>query len=284
MTGKPIPMDPARSGLDAYPEPPRPFYARPGAWLALAIAIVVYVWAFSGIPFTGIKETAWRITKAVIGGLFRPDWDYVYLADGEDLLRGLAETLAIALLGTFVSVVLTIPFALWAARNLVKTRLFSGASKLTLSLIRTFPDIIMAIIFIKAVGPGAFAGVLTLGINSIGMLGKLNAEALEDLDMGPSEALKACGATRLQTIWHAVVPQAIPFYLSFALFRLEINVRSAAVLGAVGAGGIGTPLIFAMEGRSWDRVGIILLGIIALVTAIDWISGRLRRRLVQGKS
>jgi len=268
----------------AAPKPPKPFYARLRTWLWLAIAAAVYGWAFSGIPFSGIKETAWQITKAVVAGLFHPDWNYVYLAEGEDLLRGLGETLAIAVLGTAISVVLTIPFALWAARNLVKLRLLSGASAFTLSLIRTFPDIIMAIIFIKAVGPGAFAGVLTVGLNSVGMLGKLNAEALEELDMGPSEALKACGATRLQTIWHAIVPQAIPFYLSFALFRLEINVRSAAILGAVGAGGIGTPLIFALEGRSWSRVGIILLGIIVLVTAIDWISGKLRKRLVEGKS
>ncbi len=266
------------------PVPPKPFYARWQTWLALAVIIVVYVWAFSGIPFTGIKPTAWQITKAVVGGLFHPDWNYVYLAEGEDLLRGLGETLAIAIVGTFISVILTIPFALWASRNLVRTRWFSGSSSFALSLIRTFPDIIMAIIFIKAVGPGAFAGVLTIGIGSIGMLGKLNAEAIEDLDMGPSEALKACGANRLQTIAYAIIPQAIPFYLSFALFRLEINVRSAAILGAVGAGGIGTPLIFAMEGRTWDRVGIILLGIIALVTVIDWISGKLRRRLVQGKS
>ncbi|RKP44270.1 phosphonate ABC transporter, permease protein PhnE [Cohnella endophytica] len=272
------------STLPAYPAPPKPFYAKWRTWVILAAVITVYVWAFRGIPFAGIKPTAWQITTAVFRGLFHPDWNYVYLKDGEDLLRGLGETLAIALLGTSISVVLTIPFAIWASRNLIKFRLFSGASTFTLSLIRTFPDIIMAIIFIKAVGPGAFAGVLTIGINSIGMLGKLNAEAIEDLDMGPSEALKACGANRLQTIWHAVVPLAIPAYLSFALFRLEINVRSAAILGAVGAGGIGTPLIFAMEGRSWSRVGIILLGIIVLVTAIDWLSGKLRRRLVQGKS
>jgi phosphonate transport system permease protein len=266
------------------PKPPKPFYARPRTWLILAATAAVYVWAFSGIPFKGIKDTAWQITKAIFSGLFHPDWDYVYLAEGEDLIRGLGETLAIALLGTAISVVLTIPFALWAARNLVKLRIFSGMSTFTLSLIRTFPDIIMAIIFIKAVGPGAFAGVLTIGINSIGMLGKLNAEAIEELDMGPSEALKACGATRLQTIWHAIVPQAIPSYLSFALFRLEINIRSAAILGAVGAGGIGTPLIFAMEGRSWSRVGIILIGIILLVTVIDWISAKLRKRLIEGKS
>lgn len=261
---------------------PKPYYLRWKMWLTLVAVILLYYWSFSGIPFTGIKKTAGQITEAILSGLFHPDWDYVYLAEGEDLLRGLGETLAIALLGTFISVILTIPFALWAARNLVRARWLSGASTFTLSLIRTFPDIIMAIIFIKAVGPGAFAGVLTIGINSIGMLGKLNAEAIEDLDMGPSEALKACGANKLQTIWYAIVPQALPVYLSFALFRLEINVRSSAILGAVGAGGIGLPLIFALEGRVWDRVGIILLGIIALVTLIDWISGMLRRKLIQG--
>jgi phosphonate transport system permease protein len=274
-------MNKTYSGLPLPPHP-KPFYKSWKVWFTLAVLVVIYAWAFNGMPFDGIKKTAGQISKAILQGLINPDWDYVYIAEGEDLLRGLWETLAIALLGTTISVVLTIPFSLWAARNLVKTRWFSGASSFTLSLIRTLPDIIIAIIFIKAVGPGAFAGVMTIGIHSIGMLGKLNAEAIEDLDMGPSEALKACGANRLQAIWFAIVPQAMPAYLSFALFRLEINVRSAAVLGMVGAGGIGTPLLFALEGRTWSRVGIILLGIIALVTLIDWISGKLRRKLVEG--
>jgi phosphonate ABC transporter permease subunit PhnE len=138
----------------------------------------------------------------------------------------------------------------------------------------------MAIIFIKAVGPNAYAGVLALGLHSVGMLGKLYAEAIENMDMGPVEAMTAVGANRWKTLAFAVVPQVIPEFLSYALYRFEINVRSATLLGIIGAGGIGTPLIFAINARGWPRVGIILVGIIVMVSAIDYISGALRKKIV----
>jgi phosphonate transport system permease protein len=257
-----------------------PFYRRPRFWLIAAALVVVYVWAFQGIQYEGIKSTAGTITTAILRGLFHPDWSYVYIPEGEDLLRGLLDTLAIAVLGTFISAFLCIPFAFWAASNMSLRRGASGTGKIVLSAIRTFPEIVMAILFIKAVGPGAYAGVLALGLHSIGMLGKLYSEAIENMDPGPVEALTASGANRLQAIWFAVIPQVLPAFFSFALYRFEINVRSAAILGMIGAGGIGTPLIFALEARSWDRVGIILLGVIVTVTIIDYISGYIRKRLV----
>lgn len=118
-------------------------------------------------------------------------------------------------------------------------------------------------------GPGSFAGVLALGLHSVGMLGKLF-----------SEALIAAGATRLQIVRLAVVPQVLPGFLSYILYRFEINLRSATILGVIGAGGIGTPLIFALSSRNWDRVGIILLGIIVMITLTDLISGAIRKKLV----
>lgn len=249
-------------------------------WLIGLLVAAVYIWSFSGISYTGIKETAGEITVAIFRGLFNPDWGYVYMPEGEDLLRGLLDTLAIAFLGTFITAVLTVPFAFWAASTISRLRIISGSGKFVLSFIRVFPEIVLAILFIKAVGPGAFAGVLALGLHSIGMLGKLFSEAIENMDLGPTEALTASGATRLQTLWFAVIPQVLPEFASFTLYRFEINVRSAAILGIIGAGGIGTPLIFALEARAWNRVGIILLGIIVMVTIIDAISGYIRRRLV----
>jgi phosphonate transport system permease protein len=249
-------------------------------WLIALAAVLVYIWAVTGIDFTGIKPTAKDFTIAIFKGLLHPDWKYVYNPEGEDLLRGLLDTLAIAVLGTFISAVLCIPFAFWAARNISRFKPVSAAGKGVLIFIRTFPELVLAIMFIKAVGPGAFAGALALGLHSIGMLGKLYSEAIEGMDNGPVEALTACGANRLQTLWLAVIPQVLPEFFSFTLYRFEISVRSASILGIVGAGGIGTPLIFALEGRAWPRVGIILLGIIVTVTLIDWISGYLRRKLV----
>lgn len=259
---------------------PLPFYRKIRFWLVAVFLFALYAWSLTGIQFTGFRETAGSVTAAIFRGLFNPDWGFVYDPEGEDLLRGLLDTLAIAVLGTFISAFLCIPFAFWAARNMSKLRAVNGAGKFVLSFIRTFPEIIMAIMFIKAVGPGPFAGVLALGLHSIGMLAKLYSEAIENLDMGPSEALRACGANKLQTLWYAVIPQVLPEFMSFALYRFEINVRSASILGMIGAGGIGTPLIFSLDARNWPRVGVILLGIIITVTVIDLISGYIRKRLV----
>jgi len=259
------------------PKPKRNKAARFAIYAALA---AVYIWAFAGIPFDGVKETAGQVTRSIVGGLFAPDWDYVYLPDGEDLLRGLLDTLAIAALGTVISCALCIPFAFWAAAGRGKSKGWSGTGKFMLSLIRTFPEIVMAILFIKAVGPGAFAGVLALGLHSVGMLGKLFSEEVENIDVGPIETLVASGASRLQIWWFAIVPQVLPGFLNYTMYRFEINVRSATILGVIGAGGIGTPLIFALQTRNWDRVGVILLGIIVMVTAIDLISGYIRKKIV----
>ncbi|MBB6671974.1 phosphonate ABC transporter, permease protein PhnE [Cohnella nanjingensis] len=248
-------------------------------WLIFAVIVLIYVWTFWGLPLSGIKETAGQITRSIFRGLFHPDWGYVYLPDGEDLLRGLLDTLAIAVLGTFISAILCVPFAFWASANRGKSRVHSGTGKVILSVVRTFPEIILALLFIKAVGPGSFAGALALGLHSIGMLGKLFAEEIENMDAGPTEALIATGASRMQILWFAILPQVLPGFLSYTLYRFELNVRSATILGIIGAGGIGTPLIFALNTRHWDRVGIILLGIIVTVTLIDLASGYFRRKL-----
>ncbi|WP_077623562.1 phosphonate ABC transporter, permease protein PhnE [Sediminibacillus massiliensis] len=249
-------------------------------WLIYLSLAVIYVWALAGVPMEGFKETAGQISKAIFSGILSPDWDYVYLPEGEDLLRGLLDTLAIAILGTFISAFLCIPFAFWAATNMSKSSANPAVGKFMLSFIRTFPELVMALLFIKAVGPGSFAGVLALGLHSIGMLGKLFSEEVENIDLGPSEALKATGANSIQTLWFAVFPQVLPGFISYTLYRFEINLRSASVLGIIGAGGIGTPLIFAMQSRDWSRVGVILLGIIVMVTIVDMISGYLRKKIV----
>ncbi|WP_100406382.1 phosphonate ABC transporter, permease protein PhnE [Bacillus solitudinis] len=252
---------------------------RLGQLTILAVIILLYVWAFQGIPALEFKETSKQIITAIFSGLISPDWEYVYDPAGEDLLRGILDTLAIAFLGTIIGGVLCVPISFFAAKNIVANRAVSGSSKISLSFIRVFPDIIMALLFIKAVGPGSFSGVLALGIGSIGMLGKLFSEEIESVDLGPSEALIATGATPLKTLWFALIPQILPSYVSFILYRFEINVRAATILGVIGAGGIGTPLIFALSVRDWERVGIILLGVIMMVAIIDIISGKARERL-----
>lgn len=255
------------------------FRARIRFALISLIVIAVYYWSIQGIRFEGIQGTAGTVSKSILQGFLHPDWSFVYIPEGEDLLRGLLDTLVISILGTVVAAVVCIPFAFWASTNMSRRLAVSGSGKIALSVIRVFPEIIVAILFIKAVGPGSFAGVLALGIHSVGMLGKLYSETIENIDRGPQEALIASGANRLQVLRYAVLPQVIPQFLSYSLYRFEINIRSATTLGLVGAGGIGTPLIFALQVRNWNRVGIILLGIIALVVLTDLVSGWLRKRI-----
>ncbi|GEN86316.1 phosphonate ABC transporter, permease protein PhnE [Oceanobacillus sp. FSL W8-0428] len=241
--------------------------------------IAIYVWAISGIEFRGIQETAGPVTKNILKGFISPDWSYVYSPDGEDLIRGLLETLAIAIAGIFLSIILAVPVGLWAAKNLSKSFITSQSGKGVLSFFRTLPDIILALLFIKVVGPGAFAGMLALGIGAMGMLGKLYAEEVEAMDPGPVESIAAVGGNKLQQLAFGVIPQVLPGFISATLYRFEINMRSAATLGLIGAGGVGTALIFAIQGRSWDRVGIILIGIVVVVLIVDLLSSALRKRI-----
>ena len=249
-------------------------------WLIAIVVLAIIVWGFAGMPALELKSKSIEILKSIFNGLFHPDWGYVYIPAGEDLLRGLLETFAIAVIGTFIAAVICIPFAFLGARNLVKVRPVTGVTKFILSVIRVFPEIVMALIFIKAVGPGSFSGVLALGIHSVGMLGKLFIEDIESLDFSSAEALKASGANKTKTLVFAVIPQILPSFLSLILYRFELNLRSASILGLIGAGGIGTPLIFALQTRSWDRVGIILIGLVIMVAIVDFISGAIRKRIV----
>jgi len=252
------------------------------SWLIWLILVAgVYTWAITGLHFTGLQESAGSVSKSIVHGLVNPDWAYVYNGSGEDLVSLIIQTLAIALLGTFVSAIISVPFAFWAARGEHEWgHLRSGSGKIVLTLIRTFPEIVLAIMFIKAVGPGSYAGVLAVSIHSIGMLGKLFSEAIENMDRGAEEAIVSAGGNSPQVFMLATIPTIMPEFISYTLYRFEIAVRSASILGMVGAGGIGTPMIFAIQTRAWSRVGIILLGIVVMVLLIDTLSEQLRKRLI----
>lgn len=250
-------------------------------YLVALVTLIVVIWAFSGIAFQGVKDSAGQILGAIFSGLFHPDWSYVYSGHGEDLISALIETLAIAFLGTIISSFIAVPFAFLAAKTSKKFSIRSTTGKFILTLIRVFPELVLAIMFIKAVGPGALAGVFAMGVHSIGMMGKLFSEAIENVDRGPEEAIIAAGGNRLAALSWATLPAVLPEFINFTLYRFEIAVRSASILGIVGAGGVGAPLIFALSARSWPRVGIILIGIIVMVTAIDWLSGAIRKQLLK---
>jgi phosphonate transport system permease protein len=194
------------------------------------------------------------------------------------------ETVFLALMGTTFAVVLSIPLSFMASRNLMShTILGNGVYYVTrtvLNVLRSIEVVIWAVIFAATVGLGPFAGMLALVVHSIASLGKLYSEAIESIDPGPVEALTATGANRLQVIMFAVVPQFIPQFLSFTMYRWDINVRMSTVIGIVGGGGIGFILIQYINLLRWPQAGTAIWIIAIVVILMDWISSVVRKAVI----
>ncbi|MFC4559918.1 phosphonate ABC transporter, permease protein PhnE [Virgibacillus kekensis] len=246
--------------------------------IAIFFAVIaLYVWTFLGIDIDWGRaiERAFNNFHRVIPKLFHPNWE----AAGEVTVK-IIETITIAFAGSFMAAILAIPLGFLAAQNMSRSRFLTAIGKWILSAVRAFPDIILAILFVVAVGPNAFAGVLAIAVGSTGMLGKLYSEVVESIDMQVVEAMEANGANKVQALFYGVLPQIIPEFLSYAIYRFEIDIRASSILGIVGAGGIGTMIIFAANNRNWNEMGLILLAIIIVVTVIDFVSARIRRKIV----
>jgi phosphonate transport system permease protein len=197
----------------------------------------------------------------------------------EHWLTPLRDTLAMSIAGTALTVVLSLPLALLAAPNTTPHPLLGRLMRALLAAFRSVPEIILGIIFVAAVGFGALPGVLALALHSSGMVGKFYAEAIEHVDPKPLEAALAAGASRFQVIVHAVMPQVLPQLADITIYRWEYHFRASAVLGIVGAGGIGFELMAALRLVKYDEVSAILLSILACVLVVDSIGAALRKRL-----
>ena len=197
-----------------------------------------------------------------------------------EIFFAVIETIQMALIGTTVAIVLAVPFGLLAARNTSPHRYVYQGTRLLLNANRAVPTIIFALIFVSAVGLGPFGGVLALAFGEIGIMGKLYAEAIEAVDPKQIQAVAATGAGRVQTFVYGVIPQALPMVASYALLLFETNVRSATVLGIVGAGGVGFVLAKYMALFQYQKLLGAMLVIIVTVTVIDRVSDALRRRII----
>jgi phosphonate transport system permease protein len=212
---------------------------------------------------------------AFFGGWLSPD----FTTRWTDIRAGLIESLAMTAVATAVGALLALPLGLGAARNLAPAPVYATARGV-LAVSRAFHEIIVAIVFVAMFGFGPFAGVVTLVVGSVGFLGKLLAEAVEEIDPSPLEALTAAGAPWALRVAFGVLPQVMPRVLGLALYRLDINVRESAVIGLGGAGGIGATLTTAFARYEFGSVSAILMLIIAMVFAAEVASGRLRKALL----
>lgn len=206
-----------------------------------------------------------------------PDWSYLPTA-----IDGMIESLQMAWVGTVIGAILSLPLGFFGARN-VSSGLASNVMRQVLNAIRAFPEIIVAIaIMIPIAGLGPVAGALAIGLHSVGTLGKLTAEVIEGIDPGPVEAARAAGARPMQIQRWGVLPQVLPEIIAFWLYRFEINIRAGAVLGVVGAGGIGFSLQQTIQFHRYPLAGTAIIVVVVATIAVDTVSGWVRRRIIEG--
>lgn len=246
-------------------------------WLFLAggLLLAVGLWRVDASPiriWDGLGKLGWLVALM---------WPPVPGGALPELMQALAETLAMAFLGTFLAALLALPLALLGAGNVVGNALLRFTARRFYDGLRGVDTLIWALIFVSAVGMGPFAGLLALAIPDTGTLAKTFSEALEAADRRPVDAVRAAGGGRLAAVRFGLLPQAAPVMLSFVLYTFESNVRSATILGVVGAGGIGLALADRIRINNWDQAAFIMLMILVTVAAIDWISRRLRLRLIR---
>ena len=216
--------------------------------------------------------------ERIFSALFQPE-----LGIFDDALFAMIETIYIALLATLISIPVTLILSFFTARNLMKENKFSFAVyyvlRIVLNFVRSIEPLIWAIIFSVWVGIGPFAGMIALLVHTIASNAKLYSEAIENIETGPVEAISATGANKVQVVWYAVVPQIVLPFLSFTIYRWDINVRMATIIGLVGGGGIGTMLMQYQGLARWHEVGLLVLMIAFVVWVMDYISARIREAI-----
>lgn len=250
---------------------------RPG-WLhyaGWAVVLFVLAWAWQGAEMRPLE----LVRNAANIGQYGADFFPPDFRDWRIYLREMAVTVHIAIWGTLLAVVAAVPMGLLSAENVTPAWIHQPVRRL-MDACRAINEMVFAMLFIVAVGLGPFAGVMALALHTTGTLAKLFSEAVEAIDPRPVEGIRATGAHKLVEIVYGIVPQVMPLWLSFALYRFESNVRSASVVGMVGAGGIGVVLYEVIRGFQYAQTCAVLIILVASVTVIDMASAWLRRRFI----
>ncbi|WP_260406086.1 phosphonate ABC transporter, permease protein PhnE [Microbacterium sp. G2-8] len=242
--------------------------------VGVVAAVALFLWSANGAQFDFLKlgEGAANMGEFVLR-MFPPDF-----SNFDTIVLLLIETLQMAIVGTVLGSVLSLIMAFGAASNIAPRWLYYPC-RWAMNIIRALPDLVIALMFVSAVGLGPFAGILAMTIGSIGTIGKIFAEAMEAVDRGPIVAMESVGASKRQVIQYAILPQALPMLTSYTLLLFEGNVRGATILGLVGAGGIGLELTTAMNRYEYGYLFAMVICIIVLVTIIDQVSAIIRKKI-----
>jgi phosphonate transport system permease protein len=258
---------------------------RPKRWwlytLILLIIVVILGWSGNAIKFKGITAKGSEVASGIFHGIIFPDWRLLLNTTTDGVPYMLFQTIAIAVLGTLIGGILAVPFSFLASENIVPKWLAFIVRSFIL-LIRTIPTLVWALVWIRVTGPGAFCGVVTQSICSIGMISKMYINAIEDLDTRILESLDAAGCTTFQKIRYGILPQLYANFVSTLIYRFDINIKDATTLGIVGAGGIGAALVQCINSRRWSMVGAFILGMVLLMFVIELFSTQVRKKLARG--
>ncbi|BDZ57019.1 phosphonate ABC transporter, permease protein PhnE [Barrientosiimonas endolithica] len=261
------------------PVPADPRRGRRRALVAtlLTVLVAAHVAAFLLTDVSpSLLVTGWQGMAAFLADTIPPDLDWATVL--RPAIEASLITLAIGLLGTTLSIPFSLALAAVAARGTAHPAAYHAARWL-LSVLRAVPDIVFALIFVTAVGLGPFAGILAIICHNTGVMGKLWAESMEDVDPGPGQALATAGASPSQRIANATLPQVMPQWVGLLLYRFDVNVRSSLVLGLVGAGGIGLLITRSIKTFQFDQMLTQILVVLVLIVAVDQLSAGVRRRL-----
>jgi len=241
----------------------------------IAAVILVIVWALKMTEFD-IMVIIDRFTKMLdlLKKIFRPNWEFF-----PKVVSPLFDTIKMSILGTVIGCAIALPVSILASSNINPNVPIVSAFRFLLALIRTLPTLVIALVCALIFSLGTFSGTVAIAIFTFGVVAKMLYESIETIDMGPFEAMEALGGNKFEAFWSACVPQILPVYLSHCLYCFEMNIRASAILGYVGAGGLGITINERIGWRDYESLGTVLLTLFVVVTFIEFFSAYLRKKL-----
>ena len=242
----------------------------------IAVLLALAIWLSLRMTGFDIAVVIHKFSKMLdlLAKIFQPNWEFF-----PKVVSPLIDTIKMSVLGTVIGCVLALPVAILSSSNINRSLPLVSFFRFILALIRTLPTLIIALVCALIFSLGTFSGTVAIAIFTFGIVAKMLFESIETIDMGPFEAMEARGANKYQAIWSACVPQILPVYLSHSLYCFEMNIRASAILGYVGAGGLGITINERIGWRDYNSLGMVLLSLFVVVVAIDFFSEYLRKKL-----